>query len=299
MLLLDGKLASAAIKTKIAEDVQILISKQQKVPHLAAILIGENPASQAYVANKVKTCAALGFESSMYTYNADVTEAEVIAKIITLNTNDAVDGILVQLPLPKHINESTIINAINPNKDVDGFHPINIGNMNIGEDCFLPATPYGIMLMLEYFGIETIGKHAVVVGRSNIVGTPMSVLLSRNNKYGNCTVTICHSKTKNIEEHLLRADIIVAAIGIPHFIKKEMVKDGAIIIDVGINRMEAPEKSSGYKLTGDVDFENVKDKASAITPVPGGVGLMTIAGLMQNTLKARMQFMNNAKFANA
>lgn len=299
MLLLDGKLASAAIKTKIAEDVQILISKQQKVPHLAAILIGENPASQAYVANKVKTCAALGFESSMYTYNADVTEAEVIAKIITLNTNDAVDGILVQLPLPKHINESTIINAINPNKDVDGFHPINVGNMNIGEDCFLPATPYGIMLMLEYFGIETIGKHAVVVGRSNIVGTPMSVLLSRNNKYGNCTVTICHSKTKNIEEHLLRADIIVAAIGIPHFIKKEMVKDGAIIIDVGINRMEAPEKSSGYKLTGDVDFENVKDKASAITPVPGGVGLMTIAGLMQNTLKARMQFMNNAKFANA
>jgi methylenetetrahydrofolate dehydrogenase (NADP+)/methenyltetrahydrofolate cyclohydrolase len=292
-------LASAAIKTKIAEDVQILISKQQKVPHLAAILIGENPASQAYVANKVKTCAALGFESSMFTYNADVTEAEVIAKIITLNTNDAVDGILVQLPLPKHINESTIINAINPNKDVDGFHPINVGNMNIGEDCFLPATPYGIMLMLEYFGIETIGKHAVVVGRSNIVGTPMSVLLSRNNKYGNCTVTICHSKTKNIEEHLLRADIIVAAIGIPHFIKKEMVKDGAIIIDVGINRMEAPEKSSGYKLTGDVDFENVKDKASAITPVPGGVGLMTIAGLMQNTLKARMQFMNNAKFANA
>jgi methylenetetrahydrofolate dehydrogenase (NADP+)/methenyltetrahydrofolate cyclohydrolase len=235
----------------------------------------------------------------MFTYNADVTEAEVIAKIITLNTNDAVDGILVQLPLPKHINESTIINAINPNKDVDGFHPINVGNMNIGEDCFLPATPYGIMLMLEYFGIETIGKHAVVVGRSNIVGTPMSVLLSRNNKYGNCTVTICHSKTKNIEEHLLRADIIVAAIGIPHFIKKEMVKDGAIIIDVGINRMEAPEKSSGYKLTGDVDFENVKDKASAITPVPGGVGLMTIAGLMQNTLKARMQFMNNDKFANA
>jgi methylenetetrahydrofolate dehydrogenase (NADP+)/methenyltetrahydrofolate cyclohydrolase len=299
MLLLDGKLASAAIKTKIAEDVQILISKQQKVPHLAAILIGENPASQAYVANKVKTCAALGFESSMFTYNADVTEAEVIAKIIALNTNDAVDGILVQLPLPKHINESTIINAINPNKDVDGFHPINVGNMNIGEDCFLPATPYGIMLMLEYFGIETTGKHAVVVGRSNIVGTPMSVLLSRNNKYGNCTVTICHSKTKNIEEHLLRADIIVAAIGIPHFIKKEMVKDGAIIIDVGINRMEAPEKSSGYKLTGDVDFENVKDKASAITPVPGGVGLMTIAGLMQNTLKARMQFMNNAKFANA
>jgi methylenetetrahydrofolate dehydrogenase (NADP+)/methenyltetrahydrofolate cyclohydrolase len=299
MLLLDGKLASAAIKTKIAEDVQILISKQQKVPHLAAILIGENPASQAYVANKVKTCAALGFESSMFTYNADVTEAEVIAKIIALNTNDAVDGILVQLPLPKHINESTIINAINPNKDVDGFHPINVGNMNIGEHCFLPATPYGIMLMLEYFGIETIGKHAVVVGRSNIVGTPMSVLLSRNNKYGNCTVTICHSKTKNIEEHLLRADIIVAAIGIPHFIKKEMVKDGAIIIDVGINRMEAPEKSSGYKLTGDVDFENVKDKASAITPVPGGVGLMTIAGLMQNTLKARMQFMNNAKFANA
>jgi methylenetetrahydrofolate dehydrogenase (NADP+)/methenyltetrahydrofolate cyclohydrolase len=294
MLLLDGKLASAAIKTKIAEEVQILISKQQKVPHLAAILIGNNPASEAYVANKVKTCAALGFSSSMFTYHADITEQEVIEKIIELNNDNEVDGILVQLPLPKHINEAKIINAIHPQKDVDGFHPINVGNMNIGEDCFLPATPYGIMLMLEYFGIETSGKHAVVVGRSNIVGTPMSVLLSRNNKYGNCTVTICHSKTKNIEEHLLRADIIVAAIGIPHFIKKEMVKDGAIIIDVGINRIEAPEKASGYKLVGDVDFDNIKDKASAITPVPGGVGLMTIAGLMQNTLKARMQFMKNA-----
>jgi methylenetetrahydrofolate dehydrogenase (NADP+) / methenyltetrahydrofolate cyclohydrolase len=293
MLLLDGKLASAAIKTQIADKVQELIANQQKAPHLAAILIGNHPASQAYVANKVKTCAALGFESSMFTYNADITEQEVIEKISELNNDDEVDGILVQLPLPKHINESKIINAINPLKDVDGFHPMNVGNMDIGEDCFLPATPYGIMLMLEYFGIETSGKHAVVVGRSNIVGTPMSILLSRNNKVGNCTVTICHSKTKNISEHLLQADIIVAAIGIPHFIKKEMVKDGAIIIDVGINRIEAPEKASGYRLVGDVDFDNVKDKVSAITPVPGGVGLMTIAGLMQNTLKARMQFMKN------
>jgi methylenetetrahydrofolate dehydrogenase (NADP+) / methenyltetrahydrofolate cyclohydrolase len=290
MLLLDGKVAAAAIKANIAQEVQSLIQQQLKVPHLAAILIGSNPASQAYVTNKVKTCKDLGFESTLHQFDETISESTILDLISSLNTNHDIDGILVQLPLPSHINEKKIINAIHPEKDVDGFHPINVGNMNIGDDCFLPATPYGIIMMLEHFGIETTGKHAVVVGRSNIVGTPMSVLLSRNNKVGNCTVTICHSKTKDIASHLLQADIIVAAIGIPHFIKAEMVKAGAVIIDVGINRIDAPEKKSGYRLVGDVDFDAVAIKSSAITPVPGGVGLMTIAGLMKNTLKARMQF---------
>jgi methylenetetrahydrofolate dehydrogenase (NADP+) / methenyltetrahydrofolate cyclohydrolase len=294
MLLLDGKVAASATKNHIAQEVQSLKDQQLKVPHLAAILIGNHPASEAYVTNKVKTCKELGFDSTLHQHNDSITEYQLIQLIHSLNANDDVDGILVQLPLPKHINEKKIINTIRPDKDVDGFHPINVGNMNIGDDCFLPATPYGIMMMLEHFNIDTTGKHAVVLGRSNIVGTPMSVLLSRNNKIGNCTVTICHSKTKNIETFLLQADIIVAAIGIPHFVKAEMVKDGAVIIDVGINRIEAPEKKSGYRLVGDVDFEQVQHKASAITPVPGGVGLMTIAGLMKNTLKARLQFQQKA-----
>jgi methylenetetrahydrofolate dehydrogenase (NADP+) / methenyltetrahydrofolate cyclohydrolase len=288
MLLLDGKVASAAIKNQILLDVQTLVAQQQRPPHLAAILIGENPASKAYVGNKVKTCAELGFASSLFTYDATVTEQEVINKIIALNNDDAIDGILVQLPLPKHISEKKIINAILPTKDVDGFHPINVGNMNIGDDCFLPATPYGILLMLQHYNINISGKHAVVIGRSNIVGTPMSVLLSRNTTIGNCTVTICHSKTQNIIQHLQQADIIIAAIGMPHFLQAHMVKKGVIIIDVGINRIEAPEKKSGYRLVGDADFDQLQTLASAMTPVPGGVGLMTIAGLMQNTLKARM-----------
>jgi methylenetetrahydrofolate dehydrogenase (NADP+) / methenyltetrahydrofolate cyclohydrolase len=289
MLLLDGKVASAAIKQQIKMDVETMISHGNRPPHLAALLIGENPASKAYVGSKVKTCAELGFASSLFLYDAIVTEKEIIEKIKSLNNDEAIDGILVQLPLPKHISEKKIINTINPAKDVDGFHPINVGNMNIGEDCFLPATPYGIILMLQHYNIDITGKHAVVIGRSNIVGTPMSVLLSRNTAVGNCTVTICHSKTKNMEHHLQQADIIIAAIGMPHFVKQHMVKPGAIIIDVGINRIEANEKKSGYRLVGDVDFEHVQNVASAITPVPGGVGLMTIAGLMQNTLKARLQ----------
>ncbi len=293
MLLLDGKEASASIKISIKNKVDEFVAQGKRAPHLAAILIGDNPASQAYVGNKVRTCAELGFESSLFTYKSNITENEVLTQIATLNADDTVDGILVQLPLPKHINEKKIINAILPNKDVDGFHPINIGNMNIGNDCFLPATPYGVLLLLEHFKIETTGKHAVILGRSNIVGTPMSVLLSRNSKVGNCTVTLCHSKTKNVNQHLLQADIVVAAIGIPHFVTAEMIKPGAIIIDVGINSIAAPEKKSGYRLVGDVQFAQCSEIASAITPVPGGVGLMTIAGLMQNTLQAYLQHTQN------
>jgi methylenetetrahydrofolate dehydrogenase (NADP+) / methenyltetrahydrofolate cyclohydrolase len=286
MLLLDGKIASAATKNQIAQQTLLFKSDGHRAPHLAAILVGNNPASEAYVANKVKTCAELGFESTLIRFENTITEADLLAQIHLFNSDVTIDGILVQLPLPKHINEHHIINAINTSKDVDGFHPTNIGNMNIGVDCFLPATPYGILLMMEHFGIETSGKHAVVLGRSNIVGTPISILLSRNNSIGNCTVTLCHSKTQNLAQQLLQADIIVAAIGIPLFVKKEMVKPGSVIIDVGINRIEAAEKKSGYKLVGDVDFDAIITIASAITPVPGGVGLMTIAALMKNTLKA-------------
>jgi methylenetetrahydrofolate dehydrogenase (NADP+) / methenyltetrahydrofolate cyclohydrolase len=287
MLVLDGKIAAAAVKEQIAKEVQLLIAGQKRVPHLAAILIGNNPASQAYVGNKVKTCAELGFESTLIAEPA-MEEADLLSLIEKLNKDTTIDGILVQLPLPKNINEEKIIMAIDPQKDVDGFHPINVGKMAIGSPSYLPATPYGIMLMLEHFKIETSGKHCVVLGRSNIVGTPMSILLSRNTNPGNCTVTLCHSRTQNLAQHLLPADIIVAAIGIPFFVKEEMVKHGAVIIDVGINSIEAPEKKSGKRLVGDVDYEALKEKVSAMTPVPGGVGLMTIAGLMQNTLNARL-----------
>ncbi len=286
MQLLDGKVAAAAIKEQIAVKVNTLKTQNLRVPHLAAILVGNNPASTAYVGNKVKTCAELGIQSSLFTYDESLTEKELLNKIAELNADENINGILVQLPLPKSINENNVINAIDPNKDVDGFHPINIGKMVVGQESFLPATPYGIMLMLQHYGISLSGKHTVVVGRSNIVGTPMSILLSRNNKYGNSTVTLCHSKTKNMQELLLQADVVVAAIGIPQFITANMVKPGAIIIDVGINKIDAPEKKSGSRLVGDVDFENLLEKVDAITPVPGGVGLMTIAGLMQNTLNA-------------
>jgi methylenetetrahydrofolate dehydrogenase (NADP+) / methenyltetrahydrofolate cyclohydrolase len=293
MLLLDGKLAAAAIKTNIATEVKALQNAGKRVPHLAAILVGNNSASKAYVGNKVKTCAELGYTSSLFTYQEDISEAEIVNKINELNTDSNIDGILVQLPLPKHINENTIINAINASKDVDGFHPINLGKMVIGQPSFLPATPYGILLMLQHFNIDTVGKHTVVLGRSNIVGTPMSILLSRNNSAANSTVTLCHSRTTNLKNILLQADIIIAAIGIPNFVQADMVKQGAVIIDVGINAIDAPEKKSGKRLVGDVDFENVAPISSAITPVPGGVGLMTIAGLMQNTLNACKQ--NQAK----
>lgn len=288
MQLLDGKLVSAHIKEEIKKQVQELTWAGKRAPHLVAILVGENPASQAYVASKVKNCSELGFESTLIKYDEDVTEDTLLNKIKEFNANKSVDGILVQLPLPKHISENKVIETISPSKDVDGFHPINLGKMMLSLPTFIPATPYGIMLMLQHYGIKTTGMNCVVIGRSNIVGTPMSLLLSRNSEPGNCTVTMCHSKTKNMKELCLQADIIIAAIGQPKFVTADMVKDGAILVDVGINRIESSETKSGYKLVGDVDFENVKDKCSFITPVPGGVGLMTICALMKNTLLANL-----------
>lgn len=288
MELLDGKLVSAHIKEEIKKQVQEITSAGKRAPHLVAILVGENPASQAYVASKVKNCGELGFESTLVTYDADVAEEVLLNKIKEFNENKLVDGILVQLPLPKHISEDKVIETIHPSKDVDGFHPVNLGKMMLSLPTFISATPYGILLMLQHYGIKTTGMNCVVIGRSNIVGTPMSLLLSRNAEPGNCTVTICHSKTKNMKEICSAADIIVAAIGKPKFVTADMVKQGAIIVDVGINRVESTETKSGFRLVGDVDFENVKDKCSFITPVPGGVGLMTICALMKNTLLANL-----------
>jgi methylenetetrahydrofolate dehydrogenase (NADP+)/methenyltetrahydrofolate cyclohydrolase len=286
MQLLDGKVVSEHIKAQIKQEVDAILAKGLRAPHLVAILVGDNPASKAYVGSKVKTCAELGFESTLVAYETDVTEAELLAKIEAINNDPGVDGILVQLPLPKHIDENKVIDTIHPDKDVDGFHPENLGKMVIGQEAFIPATPYGVMLMLAHYGIKTAGMHAVVIGRSNIVGTPMSILLSRNTEPGNCTVTICHSRTKNMTELCKQADLIVAAIGKPRFVTADMVKDGAVIVDVGINRVESTETKSGYRLVGDVDFDHVAPKASYITPVPGGVGLMTICALMKNTLQA-------------
>ena len=288
MQLLDGKLVSQHIKGEIANQVKAFVASGKRAPHLVAILVGEDPASQAYVSSKVKTCAELGFQSTLIRYESSLSEEELLRKIHAINLDPTVDGILVQLPLPKHISENNVIEAIKPEKDVDGFHPVNQGKMMLGLPTFIPATPYGIMLMIEHYGITTSGMHCVVIGRSNIVGTPMSILLSRNTEPGNCTVTLCHSKTKDIKGLCLQADIIVAAIGKPKFVTADMVKDGAIIVDVGINRMHSEETKSGFRLVGDVDFENVSAKASYITPVPGGVGLMTICALMKNTLLAYM-----------
>jgi methylenetetrahydrofolate dehydrogenase (NADP+)/methenyltetrahydrofolate cyclohydrolase len=289
MQLLDGKLVSAHIKEEIKKQVQEIIAAGKRAPHLVAILVGENPASQAYVASKVKNCGELGFESTLVKYDADVAEDVLLNKIKEFNQNQLVDGILVQLPLPKHISEDKVIETIHPSKDVDGFHPVNLGKMMLSLPTFIPATPYGILLMLQHYGIKTTGMNCVVIGRSNIVGTPMSLLLSRNAEPGNCTVTLCHSKTKNMKEICQAADIIIAAIGQPKFVTADMVKPGAIIVDVGINRVESSETKSGFRLVGDVDFENVKDICSFITPVPGGVGLMTICALMKNTLLANLK----------
>ena len=286
MQLLDGKAVSAHIKEEIKKHVQEHTRAGKRAPHLVAILVGENPASKAYVGSKVKTCAELGFESTLVTYTRDVAEQELLEKIEYFNQNKEVDGILVQLPLPAHISEQKVIDTILPSKDVDGFHPENLGKMMLGQPSFVPATPYGIMLMLQHYGISTAGKHCVVIGRSNIVGTPISLLLSRNTDPGNCTVTMCHSKTKDMATICRQADIIVAAIGKPHFVTADMVKEGAIVIDVGINRIASDATKSGFRLTGDVDFEQVAPKCSYITPVPGGVGLMTICALMKNTLLA-------------
>jgi methylenetetrahydrofolate dehydrogenase (NADP+) / methenyltetrahydrofolate cyclohydrolase len=289
MQILDGKIVSQSVKDLLKTKTDFLKAEGKKTPHLAAILIGNNGASETYVASKVKTCNEIGFKSSLIRFDENIAEPDLIAAIEKLNADDDIDGILVQLPLPEQISEEKVINLIHPDKDVDGFHPVSIGKMVQGLPAFIPATPYGIMLMLEHYKIETSGKHAVVIGRSNIVGRPMSILLSQNTYPGNCTVTVCHSRTNNLKEICLQADIIVAALGKPGFLKADMVKDGAVVIDVGITRVADASKKSGFAIKGDVDFENVAPKCSYITPVPGGVGLMTIGALMMNTFNAAQQ----------
>lgn len=292
MLLLDGKIASQSVKDDLALAVKRLVEQGKRPPHLAAVLIGNNGASETYVASKVKTCSEIGFTSTLLRLDDKIEEQELLDNIDRLNADDEVDGILVQLPLPGHISESKIITSVHPGKDVDGFHPMSVGKLVQGMETFIPATPYGIMLMLEHYKLSTKGKHAVVIGRSNIVGRPMSILLSSNLLYGNCTVTTCHSHTPDLRAITLQADIIIAALGRAEFVKADMVKEGAIIIDVGITRVNDPAEKRGYRIAGDVDFENVSKKASAITPVPGGVGPMTIAGLMKNTMDAYLRRKN-------
>jgi methylenetetrahydrofolate dehydrogenase (NADP+)/methenyltetrahydrofolate cyclohydrolase len=286
MQLLDGKKLASEIKNEIAEEVKQLKFLGKKVPHLAAILVGDDGASQTYVNSKVKSCEEVGFKSSLIRLKSDITQNELITQINLLNNDDSIDGFIVQLPLPKHIDEEKIILAIAPEKDVDGFHPMNVGRMTLNIPSYVSATPKGILEMLNRYNIETEGKHCVVIGRSNIVGLPMSLLMQRRTQPGNCTVTLCHSKTNDLSKHTLQADIIIAALGKPKFLTADMVKKGAVVIDVGITRVEDSTTKSGYKLLGDVDFENVSKKCSFISPVPGGVGLMTVASLLQNTLSA-------------
>jgi methylenetetrahydrofolate dehydrogenase (NADP+) / methenyltetrahydrofolate cyclohydrolase len=286
MQILDGKKASQAIRDSLKLEVAQLYSNGKEVPHLAAILVGENGASETYVNAKVKACEEVGFKSTLIRFEATISTFKLLETITDLNRDPDVDGILVQLPLPPHISADEVITAIDPNKDVDGFHPNTVGKLVLGQESFIPATPYGIMLLLEYYKIETKGKHAVVIGRSNIVGRPMSILLSGSGPYGNATVTICHSQTTNLKEICLSADIIIAALGKPKFVTADMVKEGAVIVDVGITRVPDASKKSGYRILGDVDFENVAPKTSYISPVPGGVGPMTIAALLKNTFKA-------------
>jgi methylenetetrahydrofolate dehydrogenase (NADP+)/methenyltetrahydrofolate cyclohydrolase len=286
MTLLDGKIASQAIKEQLKTATQAIISNGKRPPHLAAILVGNDGASETYVASKVKNCEETGFLSTLIRLPSDVTESDLLEKISHLNSDSGVDGILVQLPLPRHIRESVVIQAINPDKDVDGFHPISAGKLVQGLPTFIPATPYGILLMLEHFQLSTKGKHAVVIGRSNIVGRPMSILLSSNIPFGNCTVTLCHSHTPDLAAITRQADILVAALGKPEFVTADMIKSGAIVIDVGITRVADPSAKKGFRIKGDVAFQEVAPLCEAITPVPGGVGLMTIAGLLKNTLQA-------------
>lgn len=286
MQILNGKEAAAAIKDSLKIEVAQLSANGKTVPHLVAILVGNNGASETYVSAKVKACEEVGFRSTLIRFEDTVSSMKLLDAIARLNGDPDVDGILVQLPLPNHISSDEVINAINPLKDVDGFHPSTVGKMVLGQPTFIPATPYGILLLIEHYKIPTSGKHAVVVGRSNIVGRPMSILLSGSGNPGNCTVTICHSHTTNLPQICATADIIIAALGRPHFIKGDMVKEGAVVIDVGITRVPDETKKSGYRLRGDVDFESVAPQCSFITPVPGGVGPMTIAALMKNTFKA-------------
>jgi methylenetetrahydrofolate dehydrogenase (NADP+)/methenyltetrahydrofolate cyclohydrolase len=288
MLVLDGKIASAAVKASLLEQTNALKAAGKRTPHLAAILVGNNGASETYVASKVKNCEETGFGSSLFRFDENVSEAELLAQIAALNTNENVDGILVQLPLPKHIDDAKVIEAIDPKKDVDGFHPSNVGRLVQGLNTFIPATPYGVLLMLEHFKIETKGKRAVVIGRSNIVGRPMSILLSSDHPQGNCTVTCCHRYTpkEDLIEICSKADILVVAVGMPDFIDASMIKPGAVIIDVGITRVADATAAKGFRIKGDVNYASAITVASAVTPVPGGVGLMTIAGLLKNTMKA-------------
>lgn len=286
MNLLDGKATSQQIKTEIKAETDALKAAGKRVPHLAAVLVGSDGASETYVAAKIKACEEVGFKSTLHRFEASVTEAEVLDLIREMNADEGLDGFIVQLPLPKHISEEKVLELVDPRKDVDGFHPQNVGRLTLGLPTFVSATPAGIMELLARYGVETAGKHCVVLGRSNIVGTPMSLLLSRNTNPGNCTVTLCHSRTKNIEEITRSADIVVAAIGKPEFVKGDWVKEGAVVIDVGITRIADDSKKSGFRLAGDVHFESVAPKCAYITPVPGGVGPMTIVSLMKNTLKS-------------
>jgi len=284
--IIDGKLISEQIQNEIAIEVQSIAEQGGKIPHLAAILVGSDGASETYVGAKVKACEKIGFESTLIRLPESTTEEELLRKIAELNNDPAIDGYIVQLPLPKHINEQNVIEAVDPKKDVDGFHPQSVGRMALNLPTYLPATPYGILQLLERYNIETSGKHCVVIGRSNIVGSPMSMLMARNAAPGNCTVTLTHSRTQNLKEFTLKADILIVALGKAEFLTADMVKDGVVVIDVGITRLPSAKTKSGYKLFGDVKYDEVAAKASFITPVPGGVGPMTIASLLMNTLKA-------------
>ena len=284
--LIDGKATAAQIKQELAAEVEKIKAEGGKIPHLAAILVGHDGGSETYVANKVRTCEEIGFKSSLIRFEADVTEEELLRKVDELNNNPDVDGFIVQLPLPKHISEQKIIEAIDYRKDVDGFHPINVGRMSIGLPCFVSATPAGIIELIRRYGIETQGKHCVVLGRSNIVGKPMASLLMQKAYPGDCTVTVCHSRSTNLAEMCRQADIIIVALGVPEFLKGDMVKEGAVVIDVGTTRVPDATRKSGFRLSGDVKFDEVAPKCSYISPVPGGVGPMTIISLMRNTLLA-------------
>ncbi|MBN2596894.1 tetrahydrofolate dehydrogenase/cyclohydrolase catalytic domain-containing protein [Labilibaculum sp.] len=286
MELIDGKKISAEVKQEIAAEVELIKKAGGKTPHLAAMIVGHDGASETYVAAKVKACHMVGFKSSEFRFEEDITEEELLAEIRKVNDDDDIDGLIVQLPLPKHISESKVIETIRPEKDVDGFHPMNVGKMVSSLPTYLPATPAGIVELMKRYKIQTSGKNCVVIGRSNIVGTPMSVLMSRKAEYGDCTVTLCHSRTKNIAEITRQADIVIVALGMKEFLTGDMVKEGAVIIDVGIHRVKSDKTKSGWKLLGDVKFDEVAPKASFITPVPGGVGPMTIVSLLQNTLLA-------------
>ncbi len=289
MQLIDGKAIANQMKFEIAEEVKQIKAGGGKIPHLVAILVGNDGGSETYVASKVKTCEEVGFQSTLIRYTDHITEEELLKKVHELNNDPSVDGFIVQLPLPKHISEQKVVEAIDYRKDVDGFHPINVGRMSIGLPCFVSATPAGIVELLKRYHIETAGKHCVILGRSNIVGKPMASLMMQKASPGDCTVTVCHSRTKNIREYCLQADIIIAALGSPEFVKADMVKEGAVVIDVGTTRVPSDKTKSGFKLTGDVKFDEVAPKCSYITPVPGGVGPMTIISLMRNTLLAGKQ----------